>query len=113
MRKSALFPVLIGTILLMTGLIIICVMVLKHKPETVDNHNYVSTIVVDKYKNDGYAGLYIYKDTEYIVVSEYQDENNETRTVTTYCDASVYNTVNIGSSIFYCTAHNKLKIYEN
>lgn len=112
MRKSVLFPVLIGTVLVMIALVLTSIMVLHHKNVEEPTHEYVSIRITDKYKNDGYAGFYIYKDTEYIVVGTYIDNENIEHTVTTFTNVNFYNSLNIGDATYYCLNHNKLKYYE-
>lgn len=85
----------------------IIILVNRGKQEEI-THNYVSSIVTNKYINEGFAGVYQYKDTEYIIVSE----TSEGEMITTYVDVVVYSSYNLGDTIFYCKNHNKLKIYE-
>lgn len=75
------------------------------------NHLYVVSVVSDKYINEGYAGVYFHKDTEYVLVTEYKD-GNAVRTITSYVDASVYNSYSIGDTVIYCYAHDKIENYE-
>lgn len=83
----------------------------KKQNKTPVAHEYVETIVTDKYINDGFGTIYMYKDTEYVLVTTYE-ENEEKRTITTIVDINVYNNYNIGDVILYCKNHNKLIIYE-
>lgn len=96
---------ILGVVLITVGTILIIKM---NEKEESDVHKYVSTIVVDKYINEGYGGWYHYKDTEYIIVSEtdYGD------IITTVVDVNVYNMLDFGDNVYYCENHNKLKIYE-
>lgn len=115
-KKRISMPVLIVCICFLAVTMIVLVLgfiavkVLK-SDNKLENHLYVVSVVSDKYINEGYAGIYFYKDTEYVLVTEYKD-GDIVRTITSYVDASVYNSYSIGDTVIYCYAHNKIQNYE-
>lgn len=106
--KDIILFIIVPTIIF-TLLFVIAFIYLKNNEK--NTHKYIATNVTEKYINEGYAGIYVYKDTEYVIVSTYK-ELNETHTITTIVDISTYNSINIGDTINYCVNHNKLEIYE-
>lgn len=81
----------------------------KHQEEYNASHNYIDTVVIDKYYTDGYGGWWFIQGPTYTIVSQETLPDGSTVTWTNKIDETTYNKYNIGDTLVICEHHEKIK----
>lgn len=107
--------ILVSIAVFMAAVLVAFISIDKYKEKQIQiekEHVIISTVVTDKYYEEGYCAFYWCKDTKYTIVSVQTLNDGSTVTWTNIVDQKTYNAYNIGDILEICDFHEKLVIDE-